>query len=148
LAEARRIRDLIRSSPIDPDRMIYVAGRADATAVDITVDPDAPAGHRVAVMATADGDGRVPWATGIPPELGARTYYMDAVHGDLADIPDAFPALLDLLTVGATTKLSTTPPSRRGAAPETFILPAELPTMFPDEQDILCSALGSTRRDM
>jgi len=148
LAEARRIRDLIRISPIDPDRMIYVAGRADATAVDITIDADAPAGQRVAVIATADGDGRVPWATGIPPELSARTYYMDAVHGDLADVPDAFPALLDLLTLGATTKLSTTPPPRRGAAADTFILPAEVPTMFPDEQEILCSALGSSRRDI
>jgi pentatricopeptide repeat protein len=148
LAEARRIRDLIRTSPIDPDRMIYVAGRADATAVDITIDADAPAGQRVAVIATADGDGRVPWATGIPPELSARTYYMDAVHGDLADVADAFPALLDLLTLGTTTKLSTTPPPRRGAAADTFILPTEVPTMFPDEQDILCSALGSSRRDV
>ncbi|TMH32230.1 MAG: hypothetical protein E6H66_14440, partial [Betaproteobacteria bacterium] len=147
LAEARRIRDVIRTSPIDPDRMIYVAGRADATAVDIVVDPEAPAGQRVTVQASAEGDGRVPWATGIPPELIAKTYYIDAVHGDLADVPDAFPALLDLLTLGTTSKLSTSPPPRRGAAGETFILPAEIPSMFPDEQDILCSALGSTRRD-
>jgi len=148
LAEARRIRDLIRSSPIDPDRMIYVAGCADATAVDITVDPNAPAGQRVVVLASADGDGRVPWATGIPRELSAGTYYVDAVHGDLANVPETFPALLDLLMLGATTKLSKAPPARRSAAGGTFVLRAELPTMFPDEQDILSSAWGSSRRDV
>jgi pimeloyl-ACP methyl ester carboxylesterase len=148
LAEARRIRDLVHTSPIDPDRMIYVAGCADATAVDITVDPSAPPGQRVVVLASADGDGRVPWATGIPPELNSHTYYVDAVHGDLADVPDTFPALVDLLTLGATTKLPKAPPARRGAAGATFVLRAELPTMFPDEQDILTSALGSSRRDV
>ena len=148
LAEGRRIRDLIRTSPIDPDRMIYVAGCADATAIDIKIDPDAPAGQRVVVVASADGDGRVPWATGIPPELNARTYYVDAVHGDLADVPETFPALLDLLTLGVTTKLPTAPPARRGATGGSFVLRAELPTMFPDEQDILSSAWGSSRRDV
>ena len=147
LSEARRVRDLIRTSPVDPERMIYVAGCADATAVDITIDPSAPAGQRVVVLASADGDGRVPWATGIPPELNARTYYIDAVHGDLADVPESFPALLDLLTLGVTTKLPQAPPVRRGAA-GTFVLRPELPTMFPDEQDILSSAMGSSRRDV
>jgi tetratricopeptide (TPR) repeat protein len=147
LTEARRIRDLLRASPIDPDRMIYVAGCADATAIDITVDPAAPAGQRVAVVASAEGDGRVPWATGIPRELAARTYYIDAVHGDLANVPDTFPALLDLLTLGTTTKLSKAPPVRRSAAGGTFVLPAEVPAMFPDEQEILCAAMGSSRRD-
>jgi tetratricopeptide (TPR) repeat protein len=148
LTEARRIRDLLRASPIDPDRMIYVAGCADATAVDITVDPGAPAGQRVAVIASADGDGRVPWATGIPPQLAAGTYYIDAVHGDLANVPDTFPALLDLLTLGVTTKLSKAPPVRRSAAGGTFVLRAEVPAMFPDEQEILCAAMGSSRRDV
>jgi tetratricopeptide (TPR) repeat protein len=148
LAEARRVRDLLRTSPIDPDRMIYVAGCADATAVDITVDPTAPAGQRVIVLASADGDGRVPWATGIPPELNARTYYVDAVHGDLANVPETFPALLDLLALGVTAKLPNAPPARRSATGGTFVLRAELPTMFPDAQDILSSAWGSSRRDL
>ena len=148
LAEARRVRDLIRTSPVDPDRMIYVAGCAEATAVDITIDSSAPAGQRVVVLASADGDGRVPWATGIPPELNARTYYIDAVHGDLADVPETFPALLDLLTLGVTTKLPQAPPVRRGAATGIFVLRPEVPAMFPDEQDILSSAMGSSRRDV
>ena len=148
LSEARRVRDLIRTSPVDAERMIYVAGCADATAVDITIDPSAPAGQRVVVLASANGDGRVPWATGIPPELNARTYYIDAVHGDLADVPETFPALLDLLTVGVTAKLPQAPPVRRGAAAGTFVLRPELPTMFPDEKDILSSAMGASRRDV
>ena len=41
-------------------------------------------------MATSRGDGRVPWATGIPSELAKQTYYMNAVHGDLANTEDAF----------------------------------------------------------
>ncbi|MEZ5362741.1 MAG: hypothetical protein R2748_10495 [Bryobacterales bacterium] len=77
LAEARRVRDLLQSSPIEPGRMLYVAGKA-RTACDVKVVPENREGRQVVVLATERGDGRVPWETGIPPRLGGSTYYMDA----------------------------------------------------------------------
>ncbi len=144
LAEASSVRDLLRASPIDPDRMIYVAGCAAATPCDVTIDASAPEGRRIVVQATAYGDGRVPWATGIPSELTGKTYYMDVEHGDLANSCAAFPALLDLLDLGVTTKLPQTPPARRGRTDETFELPVDDPAFYPDEDDLIASALGSS----
>jgi hypothetical protein len=144
LARARAARARVAASAVDPTRMIYVAGVADETACDIAVDQSAPAGRRVRVLATAHGDGRVPWSTGIP--AGLRVYYMDAVHGDLASTEDAFPAILDLLATGTTSKLPTTPPQRRAAVTDAFEMRESPPAMVPDQEDIVASALGSRRR--
>ena len=126
--------------------MVYVAGVADETACDILVEPTAAPGRRVRVLASAHGDGRVLWKTGIP--AGLRVFYMDAVHGDLASTEEAFPALLDLLTTGTTSKLPTTAPQRRAAATETFEMREPLPSMVPDQEDLVASALGGRRRPM
>ena len=74
--------------------MIYVADIAPHTAIDSILDETAKSGRRVQVHATAEGDGRVSWSGGIPQDIPKHNvYYMDAVHGDLAATPDAFPAL-------------------------------------------------------
>jgi triacylglycerol esterase/lipase EstA (alpha/beta hydrolase family) len=145
LARARASRDLLAKSPIDPDRMLYVAGVADQTAVDIVVDEKAPPGRRVTIMATSRGDGRVPWATGIPSELATQTYYMNAVHGDLANTEDSFPAIVDLLNTGTTSKLSQTPPAARGDVRETFPLREADIDGFPDEASLAAAASGGRR---
>ena len=144
LTRARRIRDLVAQSPLDPSRTVYVAGVADETAVDVVVDPAAEKGRRVKVLASEYGDGRVPWSTGIP--AGIRTFYMDAVHGDLASTRDAFPALSDLLGAGTTAKLATTPPQRRTAAGVTVERREPLTDMVPDREELVVSALGGRRR--
>jgi tetratricopeptide (TPR) repeat protein len=143
LTAARAMRDALSNSPLDPARMLYVAGAADETACDVLVDANAPEGRRVRVVASAFGDGRVLWETGIP--AGLPTYYMDAVHGDLANTMDAFPALLDLLTSGTTSKLPTTPPRRRSATSDTFEMREEIPAMVPDRDELVASALGGRR---
>jgi tetratricopeptide (TPR) repeat protein len=145
LTRARASRDLLRASRIDSDRMIYVAGVADQTATDIVIDEKAEEGRRVTVMATSRGDGRVPWATGIPEELAKQTYYMNAVHGDMANTEDAFPALVDLLSNGTTSKLPKTPPAVRGAAQETFPLREVAVDAFPDDASLAAAALGGRR---
>ena len=145
LTRARVSRDLLRASRIDPDRMIYVAGVADQTPIDIVIDEKAEEGHRVTVMATSRGDGRVPWATGIPGELAQQTYYMNAVHGDLANTEDAFPALVDLLANGTTSKLPKTPPALRGAAQDVFPLREVAVDAFPDDVSLTAAALGGRR---
>ncbi|MGH9175143.1 MAG: esterase/lipase family protein, partial [Vicinamibacterales bacterium] len=143
LANARRVRDLIRYVTLDPTRTIYVAGAAAETPCDIVVDESAPPGRRVRVLATAHGDGRVPWKTGIPE--GIRAYYTDAAHGDLASTKEDFPALLDLLTTGTTSKLATTPPRRARSVADTFELRDPMPAMVPDEEELIASALGGRR---
>ena len=142
LVEARKIRDLLQESPIDRDRMIYVAGIAPATACDVTINENAKEGRRVMVHATANGDGRVPWATGIPSSLKDRTFYIETEHGDLANHSNAFPGLLDLLDLGGTTKLARTPPIRRGIVGGLQVLTEENLSIYPDEEDLISSALG------
>jgi tetratricopeptide (TPR) repeat protein len=96
-------------------------------------------------MATSRGDGRVPWATGIPSELANQTYYMHAVHGDLANTEDSFPAIVDLLSNGTTSKLSQTPPAVRGDARDTFPLREVAVDAFPDEASLAAAAMGGRR---
>ncbi len=144
LMEARTIRDLLQGSPIDPQRMIYVAGAAQATPCNIRIDKDAPQGRQIKVDATPFGDGRVPWDTGIPAELKSQAYYLDCEHGDLANMPESFDGLLDLLIRGKTTKLRQTPPQRRGLVATTFEWPDARPSRYPNETDLIASALGST----
>ncbi len=147
LQSAARLRDLIQNSPIDTERTIYVAGVAKATAVDVIIDEQARKQHQVQVHATSDGDGRVTWASGIPSELPARNvYYMDALHGDLADTPETFPALLQLLEDGATRQLSNTPKVDRGASEKRFVMPSPQPAMYPDRADLISEVLGGRRK--
>lgn len=125
--------------------MIYVAGRADATPCDVSIDFSASAERRIRIDATSFGDGRVPWDTGIPEALKHKTYYVDSEHGDLANAPETFDGLLDLLNVGATTKLSQVPPVHRGVSIVPFELPEVRLEMYPSEEDLIASALGSAR---
>ncbi|MDT3777282.1 CHAT domain-containing protein [Nitrospira sp. MA-1] len=145
LADAFKVQRLLQDSPIDSQRMIYVAGRADATPCDVSIDLSASAERRIRIDATPFGDGRVPWDTGIPEALKHQTYYMDSEHGDLANAPEAFDALLDLLNAGVTTKLSQVPLVRRGVSVVPFELPEVRLEMYPNEEDLIASALGSAR---
>ena len=145
LAEALTVQQLLQASPIDPQRMIYVAGRADATPCDVSIDLSASAKKRIRIDATSFGDGRVPWDTGIPEELKHKTYYVESEHGDLANSQETFDGLLDLLNAGATTKLSQAPPVRRGVSVVPFELPELSLEMYPSEEDLIASALGSAR---
>ncbi len=144
LDAARAARSVLDASPVDPRRMLYVAGCAEATPFDLEFAADAPVGKRLRFQATARGDGRVPWETGIP--AGVRTWYMDASHGDLANHEEAFPALLELLQQGATTRLATTPPAVRGALTRFELPEAPEPAVLPDEDDLAATALGGSRR--
>lgn len=146
LARAKQLRDLLAASPLEPDRMSYVAGTAAATACAVDLAKDAKPGRRVRILATAEGDGRVPWATGIPEELKGRSYFVDAEHGDLAKHEDAFAGYLELLTSGTTQRLQRERPVRgaRGAAP--FPYQIDPIDVFPDEADLLGAAMGGSGR--
>jgi len=106
LKEAVLMRDRLLTSPIDKQRMLYVAGVAAQTPSDITINTQAKRGHQVEVHAVAEGDGRVTWQSGIPADMpSSNVYYMDAIHGDMAADVDNFPALLELLEKGTTEQL-------------------------------------------
>ena len=143
LSEAHKVRKLIEAGrPPDLDRMLYVAGCAPATPVDLSIEEDHDGQGRLVFHATPCGDGRVPWETGKLP--GVRTWYMRAHHGDLASYQDGFDAILELLQKGTTDRLETTPPETRGL-PDRFILPEEKVPLYPDFKDLARSALGGSR---
>ncbi len=144
LAAARKVRDRILNddNTIDPRRMLYVAGHAPATPVDLLFVKDKKGHEDIGFLATSHGDGRVPWATGTLP--GVRTWFMETGHGDLADHRPGFDAILDLLEKGTTDRLLITPPETRGV-PELFEMAEEKTPLFPDLEDLARSAIGSKK---
>jgi pimeloyl-ACP methyl ester carboxylesterase len=136
LERGRAFRALLESSPIDPERMIYVAGQAPATLFDMFLE-----GGRARFRATSRGDGQVTWDTGIPPQLRAW-YAPNVLHGDLPAEPELFPAILDLLQRGTTSRLSRDEPVSREAAREFVVEPEPLESL-PDERSLAAAALGA-----
>ncbi|HWS13913.1 MAG TPA: CHAT domain-containing protein, partial [Rhodocyclaceae bacterium] len=124
---------LLRGAAADPRHTCYVAGCQRATVVDYRfADPllPTPGGRkRLEFLATREGDGTVSWKSGRLPEL--QTWYVeDTAHDALCAQPRAFPAYLDLLMTGRTSRLPDVPPRRARAAagePELFVLPCVPP---------------------
>jgi hypothetical protein len=69
--------DMERAPTIDPVRMLYVAGCRRVTVCGLTI--VAPGEFEYEL--TTEGDGRVPHAFGLLPDV--PTYYVDEVHGIL-----------------------------------------------------------------
>jgi tetratricopeptide (TPR) repeat protein len=144
LDNARSFRRLLDDAPVDPKRVIYVAGCADVTIAGMYLDAqEAKEEDRIKFEATARGDGRVTWDSGIPPDV--PTWYMDVEHGDLPAHEEAFPALLELLQSGNTTLLPRTAPVSR-AAGANFPLPRAADVVYPDEDGMQAAALGAGAR--
>ncbi len=143
LEEAHRVRELIdKEGTNDTTRILYVAGCAPATPSDMTIAEDEKGKGQIIFHATPYGDGRVTWKTGRLP--GVKTWYMRAVHGDLADHDEGFEAISDLLTRGTTERLPTVAPETRGV-PERFAMPEEEAPLYPDYKDLVRTAAGSSR---
>ena len=152
LRSAAQSWEVLRSAPIDAERMLYVAGCARRTPADFEV-ASVPrfevGGERkfVRFFSSRQGDGKVLWDTGRLP--GVKTWYLDEVeHGDLAAHEAAFPAYLELLQTGATARLLATPPSgARGAAGEQLqVLAPDVPDSLPDEAQLMATVLGAGSR--
>lgn len=142
LAAAAAFRSSLDGAELPAEKVCYVAGRAPRTPKAVVVRGEGQ-NRRVVVLATNRGDGRVPWDTGIPD--GVSTWYAEVSHGALADAPELFDALGELLESGATGRLPQEPPADvRGAAAERLIeLPDEEPVLFPDELDLERVVLGA-----
>ena len=114
---ARAFRAIIDSNSVNPEKMLYVAGQAPATLIAMYSDIGGKGAASIRFRATARGDGEVPWDTGIPREL-KRWYMPDVRHGNLPSAEEHFPALLDLLETGTTSRLPQEEPVSRAAAVE------------------------------
>ncbi|MGC3944722.1 MAG: CHAT domain-containing protein [Chryseolinea sp.] len=100
---------------IDYANAVYVAGRDRATPCGYRID-DGPAGKELVFLSTAEGDQSVTWESGIPPKMikSDSVYYVDVTHGSLANEPNIFEGISDLLVRGTTNLLSRTRPLVRG----------------------------------
>ncbi|MET0646029.1 MAG: CHAT domain-containing protein [Pyrinomonadaceae bacterium] len=139
LRAADALRQKLKGASV-PRNSCYVAGVADSTPSAVRLGDD----NALVLEGTPDGDGRVPYAFG--PLPGMPTWYTDAQHGDLANHPPAFAALVELIETGKTTQLAAAPPRRqRGAA--VAVAAAEVmrddePLLFPTEGELVRAALG------
>ncbi len=141
----------VRDSPIDSERMIYVAGWAKDTVVDF----ENMSGRGLfskkrpplRFYATTKGDGTVPWTLGRLP--GVKTWYVqEAAHDQLLSYGPAFPAYLDLLQTGTTSRLSQNEPAVSRSADgieERRLMRDAIPDSMPTEDDLPGFVFGAAR---
>jgi CHAT domain-containing protein len=133
---------LPRNEIPNPERVVYVFGQSDKTPCGVQRSADG----RLKLLFTADGDGSVTWASGRLDNLDpdSRCWYMPVEHGDLTGEEEYFPAIVDLLEKGSTTKLNRLP-RRRGETAETFVLEAS-PPVLAGEEELARAFMGSSPR--
>ncbi len=143
LQKAAAWRDFLQKEAprFDPAFVGYIAGKAALTPQGCKID-----GKEIRFTATPEGDGRAPWATAIPPELKNACWYMDAEHGGMPNCEEAFPAILELLQTGSTTKLPQEPPVSRGIPLGEVETEDEYIAQFPDKASLVAAALGYSPR--
>ena len=139
LAAAWAVREKLAGKTIRAG-MIYVAGAAPATPSGVEFTPAGAATWAT----TAQGDGTVPYALG--RLAGVPTYYMEALHGDLANHPPAFEAIAELLDSGSTSKLTSEEPINARGISAAPVLRDDAPLLFPSETELLRSATRSRPR--
>ena len=122
------------------EKTIYVHGCAPNTACGIQqID------GRWKMIGTFEGDGTVTWKSGAIGGIGKR-YYMDAIHGDLANTDEYFAALDELLRNGATDKLMERPPEARGAEAAKPRAYEAGPPLYPMPDEAAHALTGRPRR--
>jgi len=141
---------LVRNSPIDSERMIYVAGWAPETVCDFEnmsgrglFSKERPP---LRFYSTKKGDGTVPWALG--RLSGVKTWYVEAAHDQLLAYSPAFPAYLDLLQSGTTSRLSQDEPGpsrAEGFIDERSVMRDAMPDSMPTEADLSSFVFGAGR---
>jgi len=126
LEKFRSYRDniLLKRDAIDYSNMRYIAGKDKATPCGYFND-EIPPRKELVFLCTTEGDQSVTWATGIPKQMSENgtVYYADNVsHGALANAPELFSAIEQLLDKGTTNLISKTKPTDRSPQ-QTFRMP-------------------------
>jgi CHAT domain-containing protein/pimeloyl-ACP methyl ester carboxylesterase len=144
LVQARKTRDRLdgvelRAHTGNDRRVVYVAGCAASTPM---VEGSGTKADPYRLGASAHGDGRVLWSSGIPADV--PVFHIETKHGGLLDHRRSFEGLLDLIETGTTTRLASGPPKPRAAAAERGAgeLADEEIEVFPSEELVLAAALG------
>ncbi|HKY55186.1 MAG TPA: CHAT domain-containing protein, partial [Anaerolineales bacterium] len=123
------------------DSILYVAGYAPRAPIAVEISETG----EIIFRGTNEGDGTVPWESGLLPEfVKDRIYYMDVPHGNLANHKDSFSAIYDLLNEGMTTRLSKTPPRFDRGEEDRYILRDEAVEVYPSQLDLETTVLGAT----
>jgi CHAT domain-containing protein/pimeloyl-ACP methyl ester carboxylesterase len=137
LAKCRETRKDLDDFDFDREKDLvrYVAGCADETPSGARV-----SGGRLVFDSSPLGDGRVLWATGIPP--GIKVWYVGAKHGDLLNYERAFKGLSEIVGMGETTLLPIAPPAQRGEGAVAGEMTEKLIPFYPDEAMLQRAALG------
>lgn len=138
LDRSRDFRRRLDEQELSGDEVFYVAGTAKDTPIRADLDVSG-ARPRLMFIATREGDGRVPWATGIP--AGIKAWYVPAKHGRIPTYRPLYAGLRDILASGATTRLSDAPPISRDSRGGEFEYPEQRINMVPIEGDLIEAAL-------
>ena len=116
LAVFGKYRDKIQASfaNVDLSNTIYVAGRAKATPCGYRID-EGDEGSELVFLSSAEGDETATWESGIPARMikSGSVYYADIPHGSLANEPEIFEGIGELLANGSTLLISRTRPQVR-----------------------------------
>ncbi len=138
LTAAHAVIKELHLADLDPEYTLYVAGNAP-TPVAVRINDG-----QVEIGWIDEGDGRVPWKTGIP--AGVPVWYTDTVHGDLAGNEKVYQAYRELLENGNTRLLPRTPPTPRGESVPVFrVRTLAANALYPSADEVLAAATGGAR---
>ncbi len=106
---------LEKRDDIDYSNMVYIAGKDKMTPIGYYLD-SIPPKEKLYFLYTSEGDQSVSWKLGIPEQLKEQksVYYAKVSHGALANEPDIFDSIEEILSTGSTRLLSKNPPADRG----------------------------------
>ncbi|MEO7937233.1 MAG: CHAT domain-containing protein [Burkholderiaceae bacterium] len=122
-------------------KSVYVFGTARNTPCGVCEE-----GGRLKMVGTTRGDGTVTWESGRIAGIGGF-YYMAAEHGDLPATKEHFPALLDLLTAGTTSRLSMQPAAVRAIEQPTPVTYDAGPPIADDALALQRGLMGGSLRN-
>lgn len=105
---------LAKRDKIDYSNMVYIAGKDKQTPCAYFTDLIPPR-IELDFLYTAEGDQSVTWELGIPKQIkeADTLYYVNATHGALANAPEIFDGIEEILSTGATGLLKKTKPEIR-----------------------------------
>lgn len=106
---------LKKRDTIDYSNMVYIAGKDKMTPCAYSLDEISPK-KQLNFLYTSEGDQSVTWESGIPKQLivANSVYYSRVTHGALANEPELFNGIEEILSSGQTKLISNTRPILRG----------------------------------
>lgn len=140
LARSKAFRTALAAQDLTGQPICYVAGHSKYTPVEARLIRVGNR-HRVRFMANGEGDGRVPWSSGIPK--GIPAWFVTAKHGSIPGHKDSHAGFRQLLNQGDTNLLSRSPPRVRGVAGMQDEYPIEPVNYLPTADELMRAAVDA-----